>query len=114
MEYAELEKSIPWEHETEKRLVELPELAALKLYLKSENLRRGKKNPSPIIFDFGAELPCIKVEYLIAGMEILPDAKAYYAGHNNRCLLMKNDSGSVVYITGMKPDSDEERTRTEI
>lgn len=107
-------KSIPWDHVAENRLVELPELTALKLYLKSENLRRGKKNPSPIIFDFGADLPCVKVEYLIAGMEILPDAKAYYTGHNNCCLLMKNDSGSAVYIMGMKPESDEERTRTEI
>lgn len=107
-------KSIPWDHVAENRLVELPDLAALKLYLKSENLRRGKKDKSPIVFDFGVELPCIKVEFLIAAMEILPNAKAYYAGHGNSCLLLADDSGSVVYIMGVKPNKNKERARTEI
>lgn len=107
-------KSIPWDHVAENRLVELPDLAAIKLYLKSENLRRGKKDKSLIAFDFGAELPAIKVEYLIAAMEILPNAKAYYAGYKNLCLLLMDDSGSAVYIMGIEPNKDKERMRTEI
>lgn len=107
-------KNIPWDHVAENRLVKLPDLAAIKLYLKSENLRRGKKDKSPIVFDFGAELPCIKVEFLIDAMEILPNAKAYYAGHGNLCLLLADDSGSVVYIMGIEPNKDKERMRTEI
>lgn len=106
--------SIPWECETECRLVELPDLSALKLYLKSEKLRRGKKYSYPIVFDFGLGLPRVKVEYLITAMEILPNAKAYYAGYENLCLLMKNDSGSVVYAMGIEPDKNKERMRTEI
>lgn len=96
------------------RLVELPDLSALKLYLKSEKLRYGKKYSYPIVFDFGLGLPCVKVEYLITAMEILPDAKAYYAGYENLCLLLINDSGSVVYAMGIEPDKNKERTRTEI
>lgn len=105
-------RSIPWDCVSEGRLVELPDLSALKLHLKSEKLKHGKKNPPPIIFDFGAKLPYIKVEYLIAALEILPGAKAYYAGHKNLSLLLANDNGSAVYIMGAKPGM--ERARTEI
>lgn len=107
-------KLIPWNCDTEDRIVELPDLTALKLYLKSEKLKNGKKNSFPIIFDFGADLPYIKIEYLIAAMEILPDAKAYYAGYKNCYLLLKDDSGSVVYIMGTKAASDKERIRTKL
>lgn len=105
---------IPWNCDTEKRIVELPDLTALKLYLKSEKSKSSKKNPFPIIFDFGANLPYIKIEYLIAAMEILPDAKAYYAGYKNCCLLLKDDNGSVVYIIGIEAASNKERIRTKL
>ena len=107
-------KHIPWECEVPSRLVELPDMSALKLYLKSEKLRRKKKYHKSITFDFGENLPCIKAEYLITAMEILPDAKAYYAGYENLCLLLINDSGSVVYVMGIEPDKNKERMRTEI
>ncbi len=105
---------IPWGNESANRLVELPELSALKLYLKSEKLKRGKKNSAPIIFDFGEGLPCIKLEFLITAMEILPDAKAYLAGSENLCLFLKSDNGSVVYCMRIEPSKDKERIRTEI
>lgn len=112
--FSNWKRSIPWGSEMPDRLVELPDLSALKLYLKSEKLRHGKKYSYPIVFDFGLGLPRVKVEYLITAMEILPNAKAYYAGYENLCLLMKNDSGSVVYAMGIEPDKNKERMRTEI
>lgn len=105
---------IPWESETADNLVELPELSALKLYLKSEKLKRGKKTSAPIVFDFGKGLPYIKLEFLIAAMEILPNAKAYCAGYENLCLFLKSDNGSVVYCMGIEPSKNKERIRTEI
>lgn len=107
-------KCIPWENESADRFVELPDLTALKLYLKSEKLKRGKKNSFPILFDFGTNLPNIKVEYLITAMEIMPDAKAYYAGFENCCLLLKDNTGSVVYIMGITVSSNVERIRTKL
>ena len=59
-------------------------------------------------------MPYVNVEYLITAMEILPDAKAYYAGYENLCLLLINDSGSVVYVMGIESDKNKERMRTEI
>lgn len=112
--FSDWKRSIPWECETERRIVELPDLSDLKLYLKSEKLRRKKKYHKSITFDFGENLPCIKAEYLITAMEILPDARAYYAGYENLCLLLINDSGSVVYVMGIEPDKNKERMRTEI
>lgn len=105
---------IPWNCDTENRIVELPDLTALKLYLKSEKSKSSKKNPFPIIFDFGASLPYIKIEYLITAMEILPDAKAYYAGDKNCCLMLKDDNGSVVYVMGIEAASNMERIRTKL
>lgn len=105
---------IPWNCDTENRIVELPDLTSLKLYLKSEKSKSSKKNSFPIIFDFGANLPYIKIEYLITAMEILPDAKAYYAGDKNCCLLLKDDNGSVVYVMGIEAASNKERIRTKL
>ncbi len=68
----------------------------------------------PVTFDFGEKLPNIKVEFLIAAMEVLPDAKAYFAGHDNLCLLLRNDNDSAVYIMGIKPKKDSVKRRTEI
>lgn len=107
-------KCIPWENESADRLVELPDLTALKLYLKSEKMKRGKKNSFPILFDFGANFPYIKIEYLITAMEILPNAKAYFAGSKNCCLLLKDNTGSVVYVMGIEAPPNVERIRTEL
>ena len=60
------------------RPLELPDVAALKVWVKSEKARRkgeGIKTAGPVCWDFGEGLPYVNAQYLIDALELLPGCR---------------------------------------
>ena len=88
-------------------IVELPDLKALKEYVKAIK-KFNIKQP----YDFGENQPCINAEYLIDAMEIvdLKTAKAYATGYLNTAILLIDANGNYVYTLGIRPKFDRKKT----
>lgn len=88
-------------------IVELPDLKALKEYVKAL-----KKLDIKQAYDFGENQPLINVEYLLDAMEIvnLKTATAYAGGYCNTSILLIDTNGNYVYTLGIRPKFDRKKT----
>ena len=91
--------------------VELPDLKALKNYIKMQKaLTKGIKGHR-IIFDFGVGNYPFDAQLLAEVIEMLPNAKAEIIGHQ---LMFKDEQGNKGLLCGLRPIAGQERKRTEL
>ena len=91
--------------------VELPDLKALKNYIKMQKaLTKGIKNHH-IIYDFGVGRTPYDAQLLAEVIEMLPNAKAEIIGHQ---LMFKDEQGNKGLLCGLRPIAGQERKRTEL
>lgn len=94
-------------------VLKLPELKALKTYIKLEKFKnRVAKTKDIICYDFGAGLPYVNAEFLIDLLEILPGCKAY-AKNNGFNIYFESDDGRGLLCT-VRPGENVERKKTEL
>ena len=91
--------------------VELPDLRALKNYIKMQKaLKKGYKNYH-IIFDFGVGKYPFDSQLLAEIIEMLPNARAEISGH---VLVLKDEKGNKGLLCGIGNANNQERKRTEL
>lgn len=91
--------------------VELPNLRALKNYIKMQKaLKKGYKNYH-IIFDFGVGKYPFDAQLLAEIIEMLPSARAEISSH---MLVLKDEKGNKGLLCGIRNENNQERKRTEI
>ena len=91
--------------------VELPDLKALKNYIKMQKaLHKGIKNHR-IIFDFGVGQMPYDAQLLAEVIEMLPNAKAEIVGYQ---LMFKDEQGNKGLLCGLRPLAGQIRKKTEI
>lgn len=94
-------------------ILELPELGALKTYIKLEKFKNKVAKTKDIIYcDFGPGLPFVNAEFLIDLLEILPGCKAYTA-KNNFNIYFESDDGRGM-LCSVRPGENVERKKTEL
>lgn len=94
-------------------ILELPELGALKTYIKLEKFKnKVAKTKDIIYYDFGPGLPLANAEFLIDLLEILPGCKVYTA-KNNFNIYLENDDGRGM-LCSVRPGENVERKKTEL
>ena len=91
--------------------VELPDLRALKNYIKMQKaLKKGYKNYH-IIFDFGVGKYPFDAQLLAEIIEMLPNARAEISG---LVLVLKDEKGNKGLLCGIGNANNQERKRTEL
>ena len=91
--------------------VELPNLRALKNYIKMQKaLKKGYKNYH-IIFDFGVGKYPFDAQLLAEIIEMLPSARAEISGY---VLVLKDEKGNKGLLCGIGNANNQERKRTEL
>lgn len=94
-------------------ILELPELSALKAYIKLEKFKNKiAKTKDIIYYDFGAGLPFVNAEFLADLLEILSSCKAY-AKNNGFNIYFESDDGRGILCT-VRPGANIERKKTEL
>ena len=94
-------------------ILELPELKALKTYIKLEKFKnRVAKTKDIIYYDYGPGLPFVNAEFLADLLEILPGCKAYTA-KNNFNIYFESDDGRGM-LGSVRPGETVERKKTEL
>ena len=94
-------------------ILELPELKALKTYIKLEKFKnKVAKTKDIIYYDFGPGLPFVNAEFLADQLEILPGCKAY-AKTNGLNIYFESDEGRGM-LCNVRPGDDVERKKTEL
>lgn len=93
--------------------VELPDLRALKNYIKMQKaLTKGiKVKDNTIIYDFGIGQMPFDAQLLAEIIEMLPNAKAELV---NYTLVFKDEQGNKGLLCGFRPPQGKERKKTEI
>ena len=91
--------------------VELPDLKALKNYIKMQKaLNKGVKGYTTI-YDFGVGKNPFDAQLLAEVIEMLPNAKAEIVGYQ---LMFKDEQGNKGLLCGVRPMAGQERKRTEL
>lgn len=94
-------------------VLELPELKALKTYIKLEKFKnKVAKTKDIICYDFGPGLPYVNAEFLIDLLEILPGCKAYEK-NNGFNIYFESDDGRGL-LCSVRPGENVERKKTEL
>lgn len=94
-------------------VLELPELSALKAYIKIEKFKNKiAKTKDIIYYDFGPALPFVNAEFLADQLEILPGCKAY-AKTNGFNIYFESDDGRGM-LCNIRPGDNVERKKTEL
>ena len=92
-------------------ILELPELSALKAYIKLEKFKnKVAKTKDIIYYDFGSGLPFVNAEFLADQLEILPGCKAY-AKNNGFNIYFESDDGRGM-LCNARPGENVERKKT--
>ena len=90
-------------------VLELPELKALKTYIK---LCKAESKQDFYFYDFGPGLPFVNAEFLADLLEILPGCKAY-AKTNGFNIFFESDDGRGL-LCCVQPGKNAERKKTEL
>lgn len=90
-------------------VLELPELKALKTYIK---LCKAESKQDFYNYDFGPGLPFVNAEFLADLLEILPGCKAY-AKTNGFNIYFESDDGRGM-LCNVRPGDNVERKKTEL
>lgn len=77
-----------------KEELEIPDRNALATYIKAEKAKRSKRDKSPIVYNFGKNLPMVNAEYLLDMLDGIQDGTLYNTGMY-----------SVIYIKGLNGEA---------
>lgn len=91
--------------------IELPDLKALKNYIKMQKALNKSIKGYTVVFDFGVGRNPFDAQLLAEIMEMLPNAKAEIVGYQ---LMFKDEQGNKGLLCGVRAPASHIRRRTEI